>query len=124
MPSNHLLHECLDGRSPTATLEYGTHLKLEVLHLVADLLVDRNTITEVQRADRRVPGQPDARGKPERFERWLKSGIVDLTCVGKHRQPHRLIARLRARHREKQLRVGNDFAPAANGVSLRVLRTK
>src|ERR1700726_1703845 len=112
------------GRRPTATLESGTPLKLEMLHLVADLLVDRQTITELQRADGRIPGQPDARGKPKRFERWLKSGIVDLTCVRKHRQPHRLIARLRARQRNKHLGVGNDFAPAANGVSLRVLRTE
>src|SRR6266550_4057425 len=70
-----------DGRSPTATLESGTNLKLQMLHLVADLLVDRNTITELQRADGRIPGQPDARGKPERFERWLKSGIVENTSA-------------------------------------------
>src|SRR6202022_2990051 len=113
-----------DSRSPTATLESGTHLKLEMLHLVTDLLVDRNTITELQRADGRIPGQPDAGGKPERFKRWLKSGIVDLTCVRKNRQPHRLIAWLCARQRKKHLGVGNDFAPAANGISQRVLRTE
>src|ERR1019366_10102317 len=94
-----------DDRSPTATLEDGTHLKLEVLHLVGDLWVDRNTITELQRTNRRVPGQPDARRKPERFETRLKSGIVNLPCVREHRQAHRLISRLRAGQRKKQLGV-------------------
>src|SRR5712671_2182470 len=83
------------------TLEYGPHLKLEVLHLVADLLVERNAVTELQRADRRVPGQPDPCRKPERFELWLKSGVVDLARIREHRKPHRLISRLRPRQRKK-----------------------
>src|SRR5450631_3115768 len=105
-------------------LEDSTHLKLEMLNLVGRLRVDRNTITEFQRADRRIPGQSDAGRIPERFERRLEPGIVNLASVSKHRQAHRLISSFRARQWKEQLGVADDLASAANGISKRVLRTE
>src|SRR2546423_6762487 len=98
-PSKHRSQRS-SGRSPPA-LEYSAHLKLEVLHLVADLLVDGHSITELQWADRRIPGQPHPRRKAEGFELRLKSCVVNLTCVREHRKAHRLIPRLCSRQREE-----------------------
>ena len=79
---------------PTMLSKNGPDLELEVLDPIAHFLVHRDAIAEFQRAHRRIPGDAGAYGKAERLELWLKTVVINLACVRKHRQAHRLVARL------------------------------
>src|SRR5438067_5602894 len=118
----HCCLRCLNvvscGRS-----EHRTDLKLEMLDPVARLLDQRIAIAELQRADRRIPGNAGTDRIPERFKLRLDARIIDLARVGKHRKPDLLLEAFACSGQgEEKLRVPDDLAPATDRVALAVLR--
>src|SRR5438132_2464893 len=95
-----------------------------MLNPVADFLVYGVTVAEFERADGRIPGEPNTDRIAERLQAGLEAIVVDLAGVGESRHADRLVSGLGPRQGKEKLRIADNLAPAADGVALGVLRTQ
>src|SRR5664279_3255913 len=91
-------------------LEHAADLELEFLDLVRGDRIDRDPVAELERADRRIPCQAHARGKPEVLELRLEPVHIDLAGIEETRDAHRAFA---LQDRVEEFGVADDLALAA-----------
>src|SRR5579862_3873460 len=99
--------------------EGGARLELEPLLAIAFARIERNRVAELERPDRRAPGDADTRRIAERLELRLLAVLVDLAGVHEDASAHRLVA---LDDRIERLEVADDLAPAAERVAELILR--
>src|SRR5690348_12206768 len=102
-------------------LERGARLELEALYVIALLRVERDRVAELERPDRRAPGDTDAGRITERLELRLRAVRIDLAGIEEDARADRLLA---FQDRIERLEVADDLALAAERIAELVLRTE